>query len=283
MGKILFFLLLVFWFLDIPTGYCQEAVRLSDPRLEIRDNILHITYDFLNSVPSDSFRVSVSIFDENGNRFDAKSLAGDLGKNVSGGLNKRVTWDLGADHIFINAYVYVKIYATQISIEPESLAGVKDEEVSQPLEDSAHGVPPAPYMKSPNRTALVAQSLAWPGLGLSRVTGKPHWIRGAVGYGCVAGSVVLNRYASARFQKIPEMDDSQEAIDVFHSTVVQDQVSEALIYVAAGVWITDIVWTLISTSPRGDTALQGSTANLSIRGHYDPRFNIPVLGFIYNF
>lgn len=52
----------------------QEALKILTPALELRD--------------------------AKGIRINAKALAGDVGRNVSGGSNKRIIWDLGADKLY---------------------------------------------------------------------------------------------------------------------------------------------------------------------------------------
>lgn len=78
MGKALWALLIICLLFPDPNCHAQ-SIQVSDPRLELRDNTIHITYDILNSDPSDEFTIDLSITDANGNRINAAALSGDIG------------------------------------------------------------------------------------------------------------------------------------------------------------------------------------------------------------
>ncbi|UCG27928.1 MAG: hypothetical protein JSV24_00810, partial [Bacteroidales bacterium] len=99
-----------------------------------------------------------------------------------------------------------------------------------------------------SRAGIVIQSLAVPGLGLSRATGDPHWLRGVAGYGCIAGSIVLNHQAVNTFNTIGGLDNVDEIKKAFDKSVQQDKISEVLACAALGIWVTDIIWTIAGTS-----------------------------------
>lgn len=236
----------------------QSPVEVSDPRLEIRDNTLQISYDILNGAPDDRYFVSIVIEDEDGNKINARAFEGDVGGEVTGGINKRVLWDLKKDNVFINTYVFVKINATVVPADDAKATGF-------------------------SRAGILLQSLAFPGLGLSRVTGKPHWIRGVAGYGCIAGSVILNRQAVNTFETIENLDDTDDINNAFDKSVQQDQFSEILAFAAIGIWVTDMIWTFVGTSDLKKPSLHSETRGLSFSGSVDPISNIPQVGFIYRF
>lgn len=179
MGKTLLSLLIICFSVSDPICHAQ-TIQVSDPRMELKDNIIHITYDILNSDPSDKFIVSIHVTDVNENRINANSLTGDIGDKVSGGSNKHITWDLKADNIFMNAKIYVKIHTKAIPApEPVIVMQEADPVEEDPSEEIIKKeTPTTSDSRSFNRTGIILQSLALPGLGLSRMTGKPHWLRG---------------------------------------------------------------------------------------------------------
>ena len=326
MGKALLTLSVVCLFLIDPVCRAQSSVKISDPRLEYRDNTLYISYDILNGDPGEQYRVRVDIMDQEGHVMDAGSLEGDLGLIEKGGANKQVTWDLEADDIFINAYVYVKINAQVIpppepEISPAAGANEEDAEVSAQSGSEETGTPvtetgkagtevseteeeketaarsdteeeeTSPAKEPPagsaarefSRTGIIIQSLALPGLGLSRVTGKPHWIRGVAGYGCVAGAIILNRMAINDFNTIKDLENVRDVNDAFDRSVRRDQISEVMAYTAVGIWAADLVWTILGTPDLKQNPLSSKTAGFSVKGNLDPLSCVPMISIRYQF
>ncbi|MCK5137734.1 MAG: hypothetical protein KAR19_18255 [Bacteroidales bacterium] len=288
MGKNILCLSFFGIFLMGPACYAQTAVKISDPKLEIRDNTLHISYDLLNSDPSEKYIIGIEITDEDGNPVNASALDGDIGPVEDGGRNKQITWNLEADNIFINAYLYVKLNA-EVILPPEP-------EIAQLNEQTDDSSDPGPEKDisiiepvtegkttSYNRTALVLQSLLIPGLGLSRVTGNPHWIRGAAGYGFITGSIVLNRKAVNTMNSIDDLDDANDIKEAFNNSVRQDNVSELFAYTAIGIWVTDIIWTIAGTSDLKKLPLYSEARGLSFKCNLDPVSNVPLVSMSYRF
>ena len=308
-----------------PLCNSQTIVQISEPRLELKDNMIHIYYDIQNSDPLEKYVISVEINDEDGNPLEADALDGDIGMVEDGGRNKHITWNLEADNIQINAYVFVKINArvipppAPVTNKSEEEIVQKEEEIVQKMvdeeveelkpgvipedtpedtpadtpEDTPENTPEkaskvnedAPVSGSTtfNRTSIVLQSLAIPGLGLSRVTGNPHWIRGMAGYGCIIGSVILNRQSIQTFDSIEDIEDPSAAETAFNKSVRQDKISEGLAYAAIGIWITDIIWTWMGTSDLMSGPSIGDLNNISIRTDIDPLSYAPLVCFRYTF
>jgi len=311
MGKTILSLIVISLLFIDPICHAQTSARLTDPRLEIKDNILHITYDLLNSDPSEKFNIAIDIKDEHGNTMDANTLIGDLGNDVGGGSDKRVTWNLEADNVFINAYVDVKITASIIPPPAQIIPETEEEVVQEIVNDDDlpnqdmmeenevrdEGIkesrpenevnntelPTEGATHSFNRAGIVIQSLPLPGLGLSRVTGNPHWIKGVAGYGCLIGSVVLNRISVSTFNSISDIDDVDDVTDAFNSSVRQDNMSEVLAYAGLGIWITDVIWTVIGTSDLKTRPLFSQSRGFSMRSHIDPLSNAPMISLRYKF
>ena len=127
------------------------------------------------------------------------------------------------------------------------------------------------------------QSLAVPGLGLSRLTGDPHWIRGVAGYGCIAGAVILNRTAVNTFNEIENLEDFHEINETYDQAKQQDNISEVLAYTAIGIWVADLVWTLVGTSDLNRPSGLSENKGISVGGDIDPVSNVPMLSLRYRF
>ena len=287
MGKGILFLLIISFALTGPLCYAQSSAKVSDPRLELIGNTLHITYDILNSTQKEKFEVSIVIKDENGNIINANALSGDVGQDIPGGRNKRVTWNLEADNVFINAYLSVKINAIVIPPPEPVVIPVTESEQEEQQEDQAKVKEEEPARKKEtstySRAGIILQSVAVPGLGLSRVTKKPHWIRGVAGYGCLAGSIILNRQAVNTFESIGDYLDPSDASEAFDKSVQQDNISEVLAYAAIGIWVTDIIWTIVGTSDLNKSSAQHRSKGVSIGSKIDPLSYTPMVELTYRF
>ena len=275
MGKTILSLLIVAFALTGPFCHAQTSVRVSDPRIEMEGNTIHIYYDILDSEASDKFIVSVEITDEDGNRINARALDGDVGENVPSGNNRHITWDLNADKIYLNARVFFEINAILIP-GPEPVDVRQEEEPEKEVAASVES-------KEFDRTGLVLQSIAVPGLGLTKVTGKPHWIKGVAGYCCIAGSVIFNLQARLTYASIEDYPDFDDKRDLFDTSVAQDNLSDVLGFVAIGIWVGDFIWTLTGTSHLKKKSAAANAGGISVGGSLDPLTYTPTVQIRYRF
>jgi hypothetical protein len=284
MGKALHSLLA---FLLILTGqlcYSQTGVRVSDPRLEMVGNTIHISYDILNSAPDGKYTISIVIKDEDGNIIKARALDGEIGEGISGGSNKKITWNLEADNILIDAFIFVQINAKVIAPPTPAIIEPEEETVQDDQTDTQPEEPPQVTKSSAyNRTGIILQSLALPGLGLTQVTGKPHWIRGVAGYGCIAASVVLNSQAVKTYDGIEDLVYFDEINEAYDKSLQQDNISEILSYAAIGIWVADFIWTLVGTSDLKKKPYTAESSGISLGSNIDPLSNIPLISVTYRF
>lgn len=289
MGKIFLFLLFIFTIMASPFCNAQTAVMVSDPRLEMVANSILISYDILHSNSEEEYIVTLIIKDDKDMVIDARTLIGDIGIGVSGGNNKQITWDLEADNVFINEYIYVQINAALIApvvedlIVPETEEEVHQEEVVQEEVDRKETPQPTHEVKQYSRTGILMQSLAFPGLGLSRMSEKPHWIRGAVGYGCLAGSFILRQKALKTYEGIDRLFYFDEINETYDKALQQEKMSDILLYTAIGIWISDFVWTLVGTSDLNGPDYSSESKRLSFGSTIEPRSKTPLLSVTYKF
>lgn len=299
MSKSLIWFICASFLLCSPVAYGQK-IRVSDPRLEMRGNTIHITYDILNSNQSDEFSVELVVKDADGNKIHAVALTGDVGDRVTGGAGKHIAWDLEADRIEMNADIYVKVYVkaipppeTVVVVPPvveEATEGEDEPPVSQqetvrkdPDRDNMDQEEPSTSsgVIQFNRTGLIFQSVVFPGLGLTRYSGNPHWIRGVLGYGCVAGSIIMNQAAIDTYEGIIDQAGFDRKNELYQKALKQDQISEALAYTAIAIWVSDLVWTIAGTSNlnKRTSHHRGPRINSTI----DPVSHAPLLAFTYQF
>ena len=274
MRKALLSVLVISLVLFCPLTRGQTPVTVSDPRIEIKDNVIHIYYDILNSTPTDQFNISIEITDADGNVIGARALEGDIGKDISGGNNRHILWNLEADKVFLNAALYFEINATFVR-HPEPVVVPQEEESIQE--------PPPDESPQFTRTSLILQSFAIPGLGLTRITDKPHWIRGAIGYGCLAGSMIFNLQARNTYESIEDYPDYDDKQNLFDLSVRQDILSDLLGYTAIGIWVMDFIWTMAGTSDLKMSSMKGRARGLSVGGSLDPMTYTPTVRVRYRF
>jgi len=248
-------------------GQDQTSAKVSEPRLEIENDKLHIYFDIIDSEPDEEFSVTVIIESEDGRQIVARSLEGDVGKDIEGGNNRHVIWDYEADKVFLNEYLSVKVRVSRMKSTKASVAQ-NNSAVQNEIDE------PQVNKKEPSRTSIILQSVVVPGLGLTRVTGKPHWIKGVAGYGCIAGSVVMNRMAISSFNSIGDLETESEISDAYNKSIQQDNVSEILAYAAIGIWVTDMIWTLVGTS---------HMKGVNLTSYIDPVTNVASVGVVYRF
>ena len=269
-------------------SYSQTKVSLSDPRLEAKNSTLQISYDILNGAPDEKYVISIDIKDEKGNLIKANTLNGDIGMVEEAGRNKQIIWDPGADHIFINSKIYVKVNA-EIILPPQPVqAGNEEKPIEQqgvenePVKEVAPAETGATE-KRYSRAGLILQSLAVPGLGLSRSTGKPHWLRGVVGYGCLIGSVALNQVAWNTYDGIGDLTEYEEKEDMYRKASNQNSISRVFAYTAAAVWAADVIWTIVGTSDMGGSTRLSRSEGFSVGSTLDPLSNVPMVSLKYSF
>ena len=256
--------ILLFFLVFNCTGFSQTPVKISKPRLELEANNINIFYDILNSSLTDKFIIWIEITDSTGNFINAKTLVGDIGDSIIGGDNKKITWDLTADGIYIDAGIFVQVHA-------EAIMPAGTDEIIQPV-------------KNIKRGGAIIQSVIFPGLGLSRINrGKPHWLKGVAGYGCIAGSVIYNKKAVASFDSYLNASDLIDIDNFYDKSVKEDNLSEYLAYAAIGVWAIDIIWTIAGSSKLNSGLNKSQEKSFSINPDYEPLVNAPMVTFTYKF
>jgi hypothetical protein len=244
------------------TGTAQHVTDVSKPDLKLEANILVITYDILNSQPSDRFVIGVDVTGSNGVKIIPRTLTGEVGQNVRGGSKKVIRWDLASDLISMDQVLHIEIVGKKYIVEKETV--VDGVQIS--------------------RIGAIGRSLAFPGWGLSKVNpGKPHWIKGIAGFGSLAGTLILNQRAHVNYQNYLDSGDPDERENYYNKSITQEQFSNGLAIAAAGIWVADIIWTAVGTRNLSKKNLSMQRKGFSLGSEYESAGNIPMLCLKYAF
>jgi hypothetical protein len=267
----------------------QTPVEITPPSLSMKGGKVLIEYELRNSKKSEKFSIRIEVTTESGDPLQATSLSGDIGEGISGGETRKIIWDIETDSIFLDEEIFVEVYALPEK-PPEPVIPAEEEQALKGDEPTGEG---EPVLEKPsgtaggkqfNRTALIVQSLAFPGLGLSRLNpGQPHWIRGVAAYGCLGGSIYLNRKAWSSYQQYLDPEDAGDKGDLFDQAYDLQKTSRILGYTALAVWTADLVWTILGTSGMKQGALTGKAEGFSIGTGVEPASNTLLIAMRYRF
>ncbi|MBL7114118.1 MAG: hypothetical protein ISS19_19440 [Bacteroidales bacterium] len=252
--------------------FCQIRVNITKPRLELSDENLIIEYDILSADPSDLFKVRIEVTNASGIKINALSISGDVGEDISGGINLRILWNLEKDEISLDKEIFVEVVA-----EKKKLPEVQKEII--PVETT-----PTTVVKKISKGNMVLSSTVFPGWGLSKAKqGKPCWLLGVAGYGCIAGSVILNRTAIMTHDDYKVSLDADESITLYDKSVMQDNISEYLGYTAAGIWAVSLIWTIATSTASQELSDIQKFNNISIQPGYNQKMNCTMVSISYKF
>lgn len=322
---------LVFLILFLPEVlYCQSKITVTKPRLEVSDENLVISYDILNTKSSDFFIVWIEVTDARGNKINAISVAGDVGNDVKGGKNKRITWSFGNDSIFIDEDLFVQVNAEKIAVKEETAetktteeSEVKDNgetqgatktqnvDLNKKLSDNKElnnkkaienketsenktkteleaekrtPVKEEGSTKEISKGKMVLTSAVLPGWGQAKANnGKPFWLIGTAGYGCIAGSVIMNRSASSAYDDYKSSMDLDESNTLFDKATRRNSLSKVLGYSAIGIWAADLIWVMVTPVKKKESANMNEGRKFKINPGFDPGSNAGVVTLTYYF
>lgn len=271
---------LILLFLLLPDAlYGQARITVTKPRLELSDENLIIQYDILNAKSSDFFMVWIEVTDAAGNKIKALSITGDIGKEIKGGRNKRITWNLSNDSILIDEDISVEVKAEKIIIQEEQAETETSEETKTIKVDEGNA-----GMKEISKGNMVLSSVVLPGWGQTKTNkGKPYWLIGAAGYGCLAGSVILNRSASSAYDDYKKSMDLDESNALFDKALQRNSVSKVLAYSAIGIWVADIIWVLATPTKSTESTVLQKSRRLRIIPGFDAGSNVALVSITYKF
>jgi len=117
MKKLRLFLVLLATVFAVHTGWGQKIENISAKQF---DTNLNITYDIVGEQVGQLFNVKAMYSVDNGRTFKPlKSVKGDFGKNISGGVNKVIIWEVLSDVEALKGDVLFKIDAETEKVNPD--------------------------------------------------------------------------------------------------------------------------------------------------------------------
>jgi hypothetical protein len=209
-------LYLFLFFLTLISKTFSQGYLLTPPVLEFDGTQLSILYDVVASGLNDEFYVWVEISKASGELINTKALSGDVGANVRSGTNKKITWMLNQDNVFLDETISVEVKAEK-------------------------------YEKSFKKGSAMLMSTALPGLGQTKISkGKPWWITGIVAYGALAGGLVTHSGFIKTYDEYRVETNPAKRSDLLSRSENQMNLSNALIVTGAVLWVANIVWVAVT-------------------------------------
>jgi hypothetical protein len=230
----------------------QSKVEMTKPQLILVNDTLIIRYGFIGSKPWDIYKVKLEITDSTGKAIPARSFSGDIGDSIYGGQQKIILWNMAADNIFISENIYVEVVSEKVktiaelflkSPPADSLHAKKAESGTGKKDDGSvmankmeTNITEVPYKKNNFLLSAIV-----PGWGLTRLSnGKPYWLIGFAGFGCIATSIYFNHKAVSSYDSYKESIDVNVYPDYFKRSEQQYLISNMCAYSAIAIWVIDL-------------------------------------------
>ncbi len=278
-------LLLVLLIVFSPECTGQMTFSVSQPRLSISNGNLMITYDILDANPDDKFNIWLEITDSDGTEIKANTLRGDIGDNIKAGTNKQIVWNLHADNIYVDNTINIEIIAEKIKpeiISEEKVVSETPSDISK-KEDITIAEEPAVTMSKVNIGNNLLKSVVFPGWGLTTLSrGKPYWILGVAGVGCIASSIYFNQQAQSSYDNYLSSPDD-DILHYYHDAERYGDISKALAWTAAVIWLADLGIVTIKASSMNKSYRRRMLSAISINPCIDSNTDTPVLSLKYKF
>lgn len=248
-------------------SFTQEQFSISKPTLELKGDLLIITYNIVNSKPGENYKVNLSITDSEGNTVEALSLLGDLGLNIEGGKNKRIIWEFTTDEVTEEMEIIVKLMAELQQAESPVLAPEND---------------------TYSRSGLILRSIALPGLGMTKLKQKPYWIIGAAAYGLIANGVYFhiksgNTYNNEYNNDDHTLENEQERQDAYSQYETERTISITSFCGAGAIWLTNLVTIYLASGKIQKSPSSYMYKKFNLYPVYDAKNRYPMLSMTYRF
>ncbi|MEZ5195871.1 MAG: hypothetical protein R2764_05600 [Bacteroidales bacterium] len=256
------------------TLFSQSSARVENIDFYAVGSNLTITYEIAKAKAGEYFEVWVKITTDSGKEIVPIAMTGDVGKNVTGGENKRIIWDIEADNATIDEEISVEVFAKSMGI-PKTI-----EEPTTTKDDyNVKDEPKAKGNVSVGKALILSAVL--PGLGNRYVKGKgAPWLIGVAGYGMIAGSILMNNSAYNAYEDYKVETDATQRSDFYDSAKSKKSISTVLAGTAIAIWVADLVWTGIQA---GSANKKGGLSKVSLNYHYEPMIGKPMIGLNYKF
>lgn len=191
-----------------------QNAKVITTNIEVKDNKLIVDYKFDKSKKNQKFDVWLEVTTIDDRKLEVKTLDGDHGSNINGEGNKQITWDFWNDGIVLNEEVNVEVLANINVI-------------------------------GPGMSKALLLSAIVPGLGATKVDGKPYWLMGVIGYGTLASSILFNQQSISAYNSYLEEPDINASDSFFNDSKQKDLLSKSMAYTATGIWCLSMIITAI--------------------------------------
>ena len=184
-----------------------------------------------------------------------------------------------ADNIFIDNTINVEIIAEKVI--PEIVSEKKDlSEIPSDIskkEDYIVTEEPIPTYRKVKVGNHMLQSAVFPGWGLTTLSkGKPYWLMGVAGVGCIASSVYFNQKAHSSYDTYLTSSDDN-IIDYWQDAERQGDISKLFAYSAAAIWVANLGIVTIKASSMNKSYRRSRLSAFSISPRVDSNTYTPML------
>jgi len=211
---------LILFLLFIVFKSSSQDFQITQLRLEFINNQLVITYNIDSKNAPAKFQISIQIKRQNGESINPKAITGDIGENIKSGNTRRITWDMGKDSIYLDEDISVEIKGEKL-------------------------------IKSFTKGSLILMSTALPGLGQTKMTGKPWLIGGIAAYGALAGGIIFyNKCYDTSVLFNDPLTPQDEKADLENKGNKEFLISRIFSVTAASIWVANIIWVAVAPNYR---------------------------------
>jgi len=257
--KLLFFIA-CFIFFSTYQSVSQELSKalISNIDFGLEDGKIVITYDLLKSGKGEWFLIYVNAITESGDTIVARTVSGDVNENITGGRKKTIVWDYKRDNFFTNEAFQIEVNALSIEVDPSDIQ--------------------KSYGDYPGLGKSFLMSTAFPGWASTKLKdGKPHWIKGIVGYGCLTLSYVYNNKAITTYKDYKVSMNRDERSSLYDDAVSQKQLSSLFAFSAIAVWILDYTCIIVSHNKLMKNTYNTYNQKVTFGYDFDPYTAQPLL------
>ena len=268
---LILFILPFFFFPGISRA--QTKAEIVNIDFNVVNDSMIVTYDLVKAKSNEKFNIVLVVKTVTGKSYDPMAVSGDVGNNITGGKGKRIVWDITKDRVVINDEIFIQVLATPLP--PEITATPAPVVVQEtPKETVQQQQPPRNQEKVFPKGGAIALSAIVPGLGITILRdGGPYWLIGIATYGLVIAGVVMNVTSTSVYNQYKDATTSSDRDTYYSRAVSLNKTGNALLYVAGGIWVADMIITALIPAKLKFGYSLGPT--------YDPVINQPMLTFRY--
>ena len=236
--------------------YAQSKALIKNVDFELVNNKVIITYDIVKHRSEEMYKIWIKVYTAQENELKSAAVTGAVGENVAGGNHKKIVWDPKEDGVYLYNDIYIQVFASSMS---------SDQEVSE---------------TSMNKWLML--SALYPGVGNAKMRSNKLWLgAGALGYGCMIGSALLNSKASASYNNYLVSQDITERNNLYNDADSQKQLSTILFVSGAVIWAADLIVFYLSARKSGSSSgainnkpVYLGYSNEAIDGHITQRLTL---------